>query len=139
MSGGDCLNPQAPLARKVPVDAAASTDHTRHMLTDAPLQRRAPWNERKPKSIVDHCKATGGQIEAPTVSTAHRITFCRRPMRQSGLRRKLCGNVVQLTSSQRAEQVAGKNDALTLPARQPLLGQMIDARLDCLIHLSAKS
>lgn len=53
------LQPKAPFAAEVPVNAPISAGDPRDMLAEIAFERRRPWHQLEAQSVVDHGEAAG--------------------------------------------------------------------------------
>ncbi len=59
--------------------------------------------------------------------------------RQAGLGGELLADGLQFPAAQRLDEVAGEDDAPSLPLGQSLADEMLGASVKCLAHLGAKA
>ncbi len=93
----------------------------------------------KPRSAVDHGEAARGEVEPAAVGAGHGIAGGDFGPWQAGLRCQCRRSRAELTAAQRVEQSAGEDDPLPLPARQTVLGEAVDPRVQGRPDLIAKS
>ena len=91
------------------------------------------------KTVVDHCKAPRGQDDPLTVGPRDGVAFCERVICKSGVGRNVRSRRIELTPAKRREQVAGEDDALALPAGEPINRQVLDSSFQCLTDFAPKS
>jgi hypothetical protein len=67
------------------------------------------------------------------------VAFGGWAITQPGFRRQVGGGRVEFAPTQRAQEIASKDDPLTLPPRQTLLDEMIDPAIQRLANLGAEA
>src|SRR5215471_2525465 len=97
------------------------------MLAEITFKRRRPRYEPKPEPIVDHGETAGSKCKALPRNAGKVLAACALLKRHPDLDGELFAGSLQLTSTQRVKQIAGKDHLLTLLSGKTLADQVIGA------------
>ena len=129
---------EAALAAERPFNCAIAHD-PRNLASELALECRPPRHEREPEPVVNHGEAARGEVQTPTIRPGEGLALYKRPMRKPGFRGHLRCSGVQFVPTQSVEEIAGKDDAVALPAHETFARQMIDPRLQRIMDLAAEA
>ena len=76
------------------------------MLTEPLFERWPPRDELEPEAFVDHREPAGGEGDALPVDASDAFTLRGGLMRKLRFRRQLCDHAVELTLTQRVQEIA---------------------------------
>src|SRR6266567_740834 len=108
------------------------------MIAEPFFERRRPGHEPKAEPVIDHCETAGSERETPPVDAGHMIAICGLREGQTGFGGELSAERIDLPATQRVDQVARNNDALSLAPSQIVPDKVIDPILQRLSHVRAK-
>ena len=97
-----------------------------------------PGHELETEPVIDHGEAAGGERHPLPIDARDVLAFGCGLIGEASLGRELRRRVVQFPPPQGGEEIAREDHALPLPACEPFLREMIDARLHGVAHLGAE-
>jgi len=103
------------------------------------LERRAPWDQAEPQSIIDHRETSRSKVKALPVGARNGLALAWRMLREASALSDARYRRLELAPPQAVEQVTHENDPLTLAPGEPLPGQVLDPRVHRIVDLAAET
>ena len=123
------------LAADRPFDAASILGGAGDVLAELAFEFAGPGDELEAEAVVDHREAAGREREVLAHCAGDVLASLRLHMRQAGFGRELFADGIEFAPAQGAKKIGLDDDALTVAARQPLIGEMLGPRVDGVAHL----
>jgi hypothetical protein len=105
------------------------------MTAELLFERRRPGHELEAEPIVNHGEAAGGEREALSISPGDTFAGGGSIERPAGLGGELLSQHFDFALAQRADQIAGEDEAACLPLRKTLVDEFLGVALQRLPHL----
>ena len=109
------------------------------MTAELLFEGRRPRHELEAKAVVDHGEAAGGERDALAIGAGDIFAVVRAVEGLASLGSELLAERVHFSAAQRIDQVAAKNDSLTVPFAEALFDQMGGAGAHGVAHLGAEA
>ena len=94
------------------------------------LQLGLPGHKAEPQPVVDHGEAAGRQAQPPPNDAGDVLALDDAPRFEASLLGDPIADRLELAPTQPLDQVGREPDAIAVPPRQALRGEMVDAALD---------